>query len=179
MVVAPSFGGAYVQGAFALQWPTGDVKDAYNSGDISTNFLGGSLAGGAFLTDWLAVGGRVQIIDQRETTVNFVGGTGSLLAILYSANVKLYPFNLGGSGGLLQPYAIVGLGGQTTTATNCDFCSSDTSFLFELGGGLDVMLGDRFGLFAEFEYQLVTDYLSADIGSANQLGLLMGITYRF
>ena len=172
--------GPYVQGAFVMQWLTGDAKTKWDNRfpGSSNDYLGGSLAGGYFIFEWLAFGARLQIIDQRA-----VESGSTQMAALYAGQVKLYPLQIGGSGGLLEPYLTSGFGAQTTFGTNCSDCS-DTNFLFELGAGLDIMFTSQWGLFAEFDYQLVTSVTDADVDSfdvenENQLGFLMGITYRF
>ena len=125
--------GLYLQGAFAGQAKTFDDIDP---GADAT--YGGSLAVGYFLTDFLALQGRLGFI----TSPLDAPGVDSW-QMQYTAGVKFYPFNLGGSaGGLLQPYAIGALGGQTLFASGGGNSDSTTAFLLELGGGLDLMFTD-------------------------------------
>ena len=169
--------GLYLQGAFAMQATTGNVKTALESVGSSSNFYGGSLAVGYFITDWLAVQGRVQLLSGPSqsslvTTWN----------MLYSGAVKVYPLNLGGSDdGFLQPYGIIGIGGQTLFASAGGFTDSTTAFLLEVGGGLDLMLTQDFGLFGEVTYEYLndSDYSFNDSTSTNAIGLNVGISYRF
>ena len=172
-VLAESGPGMYVQGSFAVQFPTGSLKDAYNQIDEDKEGLGGSLAIGGFLFDWFALQARAQVIDTRVEDVD-----GALKYGLYTADAKIYPLGLftSGADGLLQPYGLVGLGGATLWAEDYD---TETNFLFELGFGLDVMLSKNFGIYGEVAWQLITEDLDVDIENANLIGLLVGITYRF
>ena len=170
--------GLYLQGAFAMQSMTGNVKDALEGNGSDANFYGGSLAIGYFLTDWLALQGRLQFLS-GPTLPGAFGGTVDTWNMLYSGAVKVYPFNLGGgAGGLLQPYGIFGIGGQTTFVSDLDALSS-TLFLLEVGGGLDLMLGSNFGVFGEVTYEYLNDSTYGFDDSANAVGVNAGITYRF
>jgi hypothetical protein len=158
--------GTYVQGAFVIEFPTGNMKD------LSTDnaWYGGAFGLGSFLTDWLALQARGQIIS--------LGGDGAMTAY-YTGDVKLYPFNLlGGDGnGLFQPYGFAGLGGATIWGDNIN---TSTNFLFEVGAGLDLMFSRKFGLYSEFAYHLITvDDVGFNITNANLIGIAVGATYRF
>ena len=168
--------GLYLQGAFAGQAKTfDDVPD-----QIAHGTYGGSLAVGYFLTDFLAVQGRLGFISSP-----FDVPAVSMWQMQYTAGVKLYPFNLGGSaGGLLQPYGIAALGGQTLFQSGHDtLTSSETYLLVELGGGLDLMLSKSLGLFGEVTYNYLNhsknNWWQADSYSGNGMGWQVGITYRF
>lgn len=182
MVVAPTFAGGYIQGAFAGQADT--FKDIDPADLSSQTAYGGSLAGGYFFTDWLAVQARLGFLDSPAD----LSGTGiSGWQMMYTGGVKIYPFNLGGSGGLLQPYGIAALGGQTlffsSDIAGISFGDSKTAFLLELGGGLDLMFGDHFGLFGEVTYNYVhfsdVDLTNDDSWSGNGVGWQIGVTFRF
>ena len=164
--------GAYVQAQFAAQFLTGDASQL----TTDSGYYGGGVAGGYFLTHWLAVQGRANFISNGS-------GADSLTAI-YTADVKLYVLNLfmGDANGLLQPYAIAGLGGFSIIGTNTNLpFDSETYFTFELGGGLDLMLTNHFGLFGEFNWQYVDTgpILNTNVNSPNNIGINFGATYRF
>ena len=169
--------GLYLQGAFAGQAKTfDDVPD-----QIAHGTYGGSLAVGYFLTDFLAVQGRLGFISSP-----FDVPAVSMWQMQYTAGVKLYPFNLGGSaGGLLQPYGIAALGGQTRFQSGDDtWTTSETAFLLELGGGLDLMFTQNLGVFGEVTYNYLNYSDSVwwgenDSWSGNGMGWQIGITYRF
>ena len=175
--------GLYLQGAFAMQATTGDVKDALESVGSDANFYGGSLAVGYFMTDWLAVQARLQFLSGPNGSAGG-GVTLDTWNMLYTGAVKVYPFNLGGgAGGLLQPYGIFGIGGQTLFGTlsggGLSATDSDTAFLIEVGGGLDLMLGSNFGVFGEVTYEYLNDNSLGFDDSTNAVGVNAGITYRF
>ena len=181
--------GLYLQGAFAMQATTGDLKDAIDTIDGDTNFYGGSLALGYFLTDWLALQARIQFLSGTGTGT-FTPPPGldiSTYNLLYTGAVKVYPLSLltGSADGLIQPYAILGIGGQTFTAS-LDLGSgtwlgsgSTTGFLLEAGGGVDVMLSQSFGIFGEVTYDYANDSDFTITESASSIGMNAGITYRF
>ena len=121
--------GFYAQAGFAIQFQTSDISlVASNNGNQA---YGGSIAAGYFLTNWLALQGRAQFIDSGANTLTYI----------YSADAKLYVLNLlmSNPNGLIQPYAIAGLGGYTITSDLGNFIggSSQTWFTLELGAGLD------------------------------------------
>ena len=175
--------GLYLQGAFMGQAKTLDDIDPSVDSDST---YGGSLAVGYFLTDFLALQGRLGFMS---SPVNLGPGVDSWM-MTYTVGVKLYPFNLGGSaGGLLQPYAIAALGGQTWFASadvgsGTNLSDSETAFLLELGGGLDLMFTDNLGVFGEVTYNYL-NYSTSDwwgpneSWSGNGVGYQIGITYRF
>ncbi len=177
--------GLYLQGAFAGQAKTlndipGSIDDDFNAS------YGGSIAVGYFLTDFLALQGRLGFISDPFTATGRNDAFGSadpdVWQMQYTAGVKLYPFNLGGSaGGLLQPYAIGALGGQTLFASNDGFSDSSTAFLLELGGGLDLMFTDSLGVFGEVTYNYISwsSAFTSDDYSGNGMGWQIGVTYRF
>ena len=166
--------GLYVQGAFAMQASTGDVKDALESAGSDANFYGGSLALGYFVTDWMAVQARLQFLSGPSD------GAIDTWNMLYSGAVKVYPFNLGGgAGGLLQPYGIFGIGGQTLFASDSGVDGSQTAFLLEVGGGLDLMLSNHLGVFGEVTYEYLNDSSYGFSDSTNAVGVNIGVTYRF
>ena len=143
-----------------------------------------------FLTDWLALQGRLQFLSGPGASGTFdipwlgpVSGSVSTWNMLYTGAVKVYPFNLGGGGGLLQPYGIFGIGGQTLFASGSagglSGSDSKTLFLLEVGGGLDLMLSQNLGLFGEVTYEYLNDTEYDLDNSANAVGVNIGITYRF
>ena len=163
--------GAYVQGQFAAQFLTGDASQiATDSG-----YYGGGVAAGYFLTNWLALQGRVNFIDSSSLIPNS-------FTTIYTADVKIYVLNLlmSNANGLLQPYAIGGIGGLTTSENvlNTGIWASGTYFTFELGGGLDLMLTDHLGLFGEFNWQYVNLGFTG-VSNPNNIGINIGATYRF
>ena len=174
--------GLYVQGAFAMQATTGDVKDGLESFGSDANFYGGSLALGYFVTDWMAIQARLQFLSGPNASM--LGASLDTWNMLYSGAVKVYPFNLGGSaGGLLQPYGIFGIGGQTLFATasggGLSATDSETAFLLEVGGGLDLMLSNHVGVFGEVTYEYLNSSSLGFDGSTNAVGVNIGVTYRF
>ena len=163
-VALPSFAddsspGFYTQAAFAIQFQT----DSINLGNNADELYGGSIALGYFLTDWLALQGRAQFIDSTQNSMTYI----------YTAAAKLYLLNLlvDDPNGLIQPYAIGGIGGYTGDQGG----SSQTQFTLELGAGLDLMFTDNLGVFGEFNYQFV----DIQVQSANNIGMNIGVTYRF
>ena len=198
--------GLYLQGAFAGQADT--FSDMDNSRDSGKTAYGGSLAVGYFITNWLAVQGRVGVISnpinlydvdwpQWQCTGN---ASCSSLQLQYTAGVKIYPLSLlkQSASGLIQPYAIGSLGGQTQfvrvdnlpTGLGPWTTSSTTFFLLELGGGVDLMFTDNIGLFGEVTYNYLNfssnNYLGFPVPpderkdwSGNGVGWQLGITYRF
>ena len=171
--------GLYLQGAFAGQAKTFDDIDP---GSDAT--YGGSIAVGYFLTDFLALQGRLGFISDPFQSAFLVAGTDAW-QMQYTAGVKLYPFNLGGSaGGLLQPYAIGALGGQTLFQSGQGtWTTGQTFFLLELGGGLDLMFTDNLGVFGEVTYNYLNlsenNWFQTQSYSGNGMGWQIGITYRF
>ena len=172
--------GAYVQGQFAAQFLTGDASDVFKSGGFDTGFYGGGIAAGYFLTNWLALQARANFISNGS-----VGGVSlDSLTAIYTVDAKLYVLNLfmRDANGLLQPYAIAGLGGYSIVGTNTNLpFNADTYFTFELGAGLDLMLTNHFGLFGEFNWQYVDTgpILNTNVNSPNNIGINIGATYRF
>jgi opacity protein-like surface antigen len=163
---ADSSPGSYLQGAFVIEFPTGDITNLSND----NAWYGGAIGLGSFLTDWLALQARGQIIS--------LGNDGNMTAY-YTGDAKLYPFNLlrGHANGLLQPYGFAGLGGATVWGDNIN---TSTNFLFEVGAGLDLMFSRNFGLYGEFAYHLITiDDVGFNITNANLIGVAVGATYRF
>ena len=164
--------GFYAQAGFAIQFQTSDISlVASNNGNQA---YGGSIAAGYFLTNWLALQGRAQFIDSGANTLTYI----------YSADAKLYVLNLlmSNPNGLIQPYAIAGLGGYTITSDLGNFIggSSQTWFTLELGAGLDLMFTEHLGLFGEFNYQYINASSTTNIFTdANNIGMNMGVTYRF
>ena len=77
---------------------------------------------------------------------------------------------------MIEPYILAGTGGETRFGGEG---GTGTSFVFELGAGLDIMLGDHLGLFGQFAWELVTDSPSSDISDASQIGVTTGLIYRF
>ena len=163
-VALPSFAddsspGFYTQAAFAIQFQTDSVGNLGSSNEL----YGGSIALGYFLTDWLALQGRAQFIDSGADTMTYI----------YTAAAKLYVLNLlvDDPNGLIQPYAIGGIGGYTIDGGGL----STSNFTLELGAGLDLMFTDNLGVFGEFNYQFV----DIQVQSANNIGMNIGVTYRF
>ena len=167
--------GAYVQAAFAAQFSTSDLVDVTLSGDSAA--FGGSIAGGYFLTNWLAVQGRAQFIDTGSL------GPISSLTYIYGAQAKLYVLNLlmSNPNGLIQPYAIAGIGGLSVTGSGFGFTDSENFFTFELGAGLDLMFTNHLGLFGEFNWQYINanQFFGTPVDSPNNIGMNIGVTYRF
>ena len=92
---------------------------------------------------------------------------------------KLYPLNIRKTrrkSQMIEPYILAGTGGETRFGSEE---GTGTSFVFELGAGLDIMLGDHLGLFGQFAWELVTDSPSSDISDASQIGVTTGLIYRF
>ena len=167
--------GAYVQGQFAAQFLTGDASDLFKNNGLDTGYYGGGIAAGYFLTNWLALQARANFLSSPFPEV---------MTVIYTVDAKLYVLNLfmRDANGLLQPYAIAGLGGFSIIGTNFNQAfNADTWFTFELGGGLDLMLTNHFGLFGEFNWQYVDTgpILNTNINSPNNIGINFGATYRF
>ncbi len=176
--------GAYVQAAFAVQFQTSDVKLAFSNSGLENQAYGGSIAAGYFLTNWLALQARAQFIDSGSVTAG--GQTVSTMTYIYTADAKLYVLNLlmNNPNGLIQPYAIAGLGGYSLTYNLDGFNipglgSATTQFTFELGAGLDLMFTDHLGVFGEFNWQYITTPSEFNINAPSNVGMNIGVTYRF
>jgi len=198
--------GLYLQGAFTGQADT--FSDMDSSRESGKTAYGGSIAVGYFITDWLAVQGRVGIISNPVDLYDVdwtgwqCGGvtTCSSWQMQYTAGVKVYPLSLltQGASGLIQPYAIGALGGQTQfvrtdnlpAGLNAWTTSSSTYFLLEVGGGVDLMFTSNIGLFGEVTYDYLNFSNDSWLGfpipaderrdwSGNGVGWQVGITYRF
>ena len=157
---------AYIQGGLALQFPVGELGRVSES-DV---WFGGSLALGRFIEPWLAIQARGAFIHIDRTETNNA---------LYLVETKLYPLNIRKTrrkSQMIEPYILAGTGGETRFGSGE---GTGTSFVFELGAGLDIMLGDRLGLFGQFAWELVTDSPSSDISDASQIGVTTGLIYRF
>ena len=178
--------GLYLQGAFAMQATTGDLEAAINSFGGDSNYYGGSLAIGYFFTDWLAIQARIQFLSGPGTGNLDTGGLDvSIYNALYTGAVKVYPLALltQSSDGLIQPYGILGIGGQTLSVSVDGLgpwaTGGTTAFLLEVGGGVDFMLSQKFGIFGEATYDYTNDSDYSFSGSAGAVGVNVGITYRF
>ena len=165
--------GAYVQGQFAGQFLTGNVSDIVKGGGFDTGYYGGGIAAGYFLTNWLALQARANFLSSPFPDI---------MTVIYTVDAKLYVLNLfmRDANGLLQPYAIAGLGGYSSIGTDFGLpFAADTQFTFELGAGLDLMLTNHFGLFGEFNWQYINLPSGAGISDPNNIGINIGATYRF
>ena len=170
--------GAYVQGQFAAQFLTGNVSDIVKAGGFDTGYYGGGIAAGYFLTNWLALQARANFVSNGSVN----GISLDSLTAIYTVDAKLYVLNLfmRDANGLLQPYAIAGLGGYSSIGTDFGLpFAADTQFTFELGAGLDLMLTNHFGLFGEFNWQYINLPSGAGISDPNNIGINIGATYRF
>ncbi|MAJ62083.1 MAG: hypothetical protein CBC48_20400 [bacterium TMED88] len=209
--------GLYLQGAFSMQ-ALGVVTSVAGqearlgfqngaNGPFAKEVYGGSLAGGTFVTPWLAVQGRVQILDSGSTDASLdctaadlsplcaalgldpilYDGRIDSTTFIYGAQAKVYPLNLltDGNGGLLQPYAFGGVGGYSISLSPT-LGGQKTSargadwLTLEVGAGLDLMVTRHIGVFGEINWQYVN--VSSNglaLNSPNNLGLNLGATYRF
>ncbi|MDG2048610.1 MAG: outer membrane beta-barrel protein [Myxococcota bacterium] len=212
--------GLYLQGGFSMQalgvvtsFAGQEARLGFQNGakgPFAKEVYGGSLAGGAFVTPWLALQGRIQILDSGSTDASLdcttvappnlpplcaalglerkvYDGRIDSTTFIYGAQAKVYPLNLltGGNGGLLQPYAFGGIGGysislsptlegQKTSARGADWLT------LEIGAGLDLMVSRHVGVFGEINWQYVNVSSNGlPVNSPNNLGLNLGVTYRF
>ena len=166
-----------------MQATTGDLKKAINELEADANFYGGSLAVGYFMTDWLALQARVQFLSGTGIgdTPNPANLDVSTYNVLYTGAVKLYPLALltQNAGGQIQPYAIFGIGGQSTLVSVDFFGTGTTAFLLEVGGGLDLMFNSNFGVFGEVTYNYLNNTNFGFSETASAVGVNAGITYHF
>lgn len=197
VVALPAFGqeasdrfnpSGYIQGQFTTQFLTGDISDLVytpTNTPIDSAYFGGGITGGGFLTHWVALQARVNFLSTNPFPD--IPGSEILdsLTVVYTADVKFYILNLivGHANGILQPYAIAGLGGLSIIGTfdPVNSFNSDNFFTFELGAGLDLMINNHFGLFGEFNWQYVdaNTFLGVPISNPNNIAINIGATYRF
>ena len=112
----------------------------------------------------------------------------SIEAVTYTINARLYPIE-----GRIQPYAIVGLGGENVWLnTNIGNSDTFTSFVGRFGAGLDIYLTSQLALTGEFTYVAATEAKATYYGPwwgeywTNNSGLdpsymsvSWGLSYRF
>ena len=210
--------GLYVQGAFSLQ-ALGTVASVGGqnvtlgfqngaNGPFASEAYGGSLAGGTFVTPWLAVQGRVQFVDSGTLNGSLdctnpsltpictslgldpsqvFQGQLSSMTFIYGIQAKVYPMHLlfGGRGGLIQPYAFGGIGGYSISLTPTVGGQTGAAvgadwLTLEIGAGTDIMITDHIGVFGELNWQYVNVSSNGlPLNSPNNVGVNLGVTYRF
>jgi hypothetical protein len=90
-----------------------------------------------------------------------------LTSTLFLANARYYFLT-----DRVQPYAALGLGGQTF---HIDPGPDEGAFAVRFGGGLDYYLSEAWGLTGEFAYNLAT----GDLEDLNYMSLGFGAFFRF
>ena len=155
----------YAQLAFAMQVPFG------RSNDFPSNNprLGGSLAMGAFARDWLAYQVKVAVMDVPDY---------SSVSVTYLAEVKLYPLDIARKTrrSSWRPYLLTGVGGESITGSGP---LEGTSFLFEMGAGLDWYLFNSFALFVQGAWQTTASTPTTSIWNSDQVQIDAGLTFLF
>ena len=155
----------YVQLAFSMQVPFGRSNDFPSDRPR----LGGAVAIGAFARDWLAYQVKVAVLDVPDY---------SSVSVTYLAEVKLYPLDIARKArkGRWRPYLLTGVGGESVTGSGP---LEGTSFLFEMGAGLDWRVLDSFGLFVQGAWQTTAATPTTAIWNSDQVQIEAGLTFRF
>jgi hypothetical protein len=162
--------GVFVRGGVALGWANADdVADAVAGGEISNGVNAGfDIAAGYRFAPALAAEAEFFYVTGGDVSVAGVTAPAvetSAYAFLF--NGKVYPlmFDADDATGLLQPYAVVGIGGGSGEVTNAGPLSgSQGTFLAKFGGGLDLMLTDNLGAYAEGAYLITTKDVIGGVG---------------
>jgi len=154
----------YIQGA--LSFATGSAVGVDNS------IVGGSLAGGAFFSSWLAA--ELQVAGGVDTT------NAENAALEFTIDGKFYPMSIWAKGAseTFQPYLQLGLGYAIVYCVG-PFCGEDGlgGFLWKIGLGSDYKITEHVSLFVEY------DYGAASVGDEDREyfrnNFNFGATYRF
>ena len=151
--------GLFVRGGVALGWA--NVDENFVGANVENGVNAGfDVAGGYRFSPALAAEAEFFYVTGGEVIVNTFtvpGAETSAYAFLF--NGKVYPlmFSADDATGLLQPYAVVGIGGGSGEVTNVGGLSgSEGTFLAKFGGGLDLMLTNNLGAYAEGAYLITT-----------------------
>ena len=191
-----SAAGPYVQlaGSYALCSLNESDGGGGDCGNAVDNSLGLNARVGFRFNRFISVEGQIEWIsgfDAKPGTIQAppVGLTeASIEAVTYTISARLYPIE-----GRIQPYAIVGLGGENVWLnTNIGNSDTFTSFVGRFGAGLDIYLTSQLALTGEFTYVAATEAKATYYGPwwgeywTNNSGLdpsymsvSWGLSYRF
>jgi opacity protein-like surface antigen len=155
----------YIQGA--LSFATGSAVGVDNS------IVGGSLAGGAFFSSWLAA--ELQVAGGVDTT-----DSGNA-ALEFTIDGKFYPMPIWAEGAseTFQPYLQLGIGYAHVYCVSglCGDGDGLGGFLWKIGFGSDYKITEQFSLYVEY------DYGQASVGDEDRFygrnNFNFGATYRF
>jgi opacity protein-like surface antigen len=167
--------GPYVRGGVTLGWA--NVDDDFVGASVSNGVNAGfNIAGGYRFMPALA--GEIEFFYITGGDVEVNGATvpfAETNAYAFTANIKAYPlmFAADDATGLLQPYLVVGIGGGSGEVTNVGvFSGSEGTFLARFGGGLDLMLTNNLGVFADGSYYVTTKDVIGGIGTISFGGIV-------
>jgi opacity protein-like surface antigen len=152
----------YVGFGAGLALPLGDFKDCCKTGWLGQVIAGVTGANGM-------IGGRID----GDYIRNSVKGTAGIHSTMVGANAdivwtpghrpaKVHPYLLGGIGVFNAKFSGGGLTG-----------SSETKFAFNLGGGLQVHMGNRMDFYTEVRYLGV----QTSDGSTNLIPIVIGLRW--
>jgi len=181
--------GAYVKGGIGVgiaaedSGAVDDLAQGLGAAGASLSIDPGAdihLAGGYNINEWLAGEASMDFIVGATADAS-AAGFGSievdLFAFEFLVSGKLYPLGLADAGSdWLDPYALVGIGGGRFTAEAEGFDVGESSFIARFGGGVEAMMWDNVGIYAEGSFDLVTESKTLLTGIGRAVG---GAIYRF
>jgi hypothetical protein len=144
-IAADDGNGFYIRGGVAMGW----VNSSLPSVSVTGN--GGLEAGVGFrLAPALAIEGNFMFVTGGAISVDDVPTDESTLFYLGTVDAKLYPFMITASNSnvMFQPYVRVGIGGGGASAAGI----TSGAFVARFGGGLDWMINDSVGFYADASY---------------------------
>jgi len=173
--------GFYVKGGVALGWASADsTVESFVGGSVSNGVNAGfDIAGGFRLMPAVAVEGEFFYVTGGDIQVNGLAiPTVETSSYAFTGNVKLYPFMFSSTDatGLLQPYLAAGIGGGSGELAGAlvpgALAGSQGSFLARFGGGLELMLTDSLGAYADGAYYITTKDVVSGVGVITVGGVL-------
>lgn len=158
--------GPYAKLGLAIGFP--DEKSSFPDVDPGAGF---DLAGGWRLAPWLAAEADMNFIAGAD-----VSGTSKDMQIFaFTVNAKGYPLGALQTDAIpqdFQPYVLMGLGGGEVEVGSFD----EGSFIFRIGGGVDMWFAENFGAYFDAGYQVITD---DDTGLNGEGLIVLGAMCRF
>jgi len=158
--------GPYIRGGVSFAFPNID------GADLDTQY-GFTAAGGyqfapAFASD----------VEVAWTGGGDVPGL-SASSFVVLVNGRLYPLALFGGAGdfFIKPYGLAGIGAGWAKIHSVG--TSNASFVYNLGGGVDVMLGDTLGIYGEVSYKGYTSDSTTLNGLSGNTSLNLGGVIKF
>jgi len=140
--------------------------ESFNVDDYSPDGSWGyELKGGYRFNEWFALEVDWEHLLSFDDSDYSNGETKQYLA---SVNGKVYPFH-----GIIQPYALVGVGYSNVNDTHLINKDADTGVGFLFAGGVDIYVHRNFGFYAQAGYILPTE---TDYGA---IPINFGLFYRF